>query len=234
MIYALMFVGSLFLLLHLEIGWSYEIFQAVQIVMAAVYVWIIPATVTAMTHGFSLGKLLLRIRVVRLDGGTISTRQSFIRALIAIFEVWMTLGVAGAITVLITKKAQRIGDMLAGTYVVRWVKHRREEPQFEMPAALQTWAQITQTRALPVELGLHIQNHLQMAQKLTLHAREKQALALAASAEKYVAPPVPWGTPPEDFLKALIILRYQIEGKNHDRDVQTQERIMQRVEALKF
>ena len=232
--YGLLLSGTVYLLNEMNLGLADGLWNSLVIVLFSVYIWILPATVTALSRGSSLGKLLMRLRTVRLDGGTISTRQAFIRALAAIFEVWITLGSAAAITIFVSKRAQRIGDMLAGTYVVRWPKRARSEPELTMPAGLQKWAEIAQTSPLPAGLSLNIVNHFKTANKLTAQARNQQAQTLAAAAEKYVSPPAPWGTPPEEFLTALFLVRFQIETVNYQQEAAAEEKLMQRVQTLHF
>lgn len=234
LLYGLLLFGTVYLANDLNFGFSDALWNSLVIVILVSFIWLIPATVTALSRGLSLGKILTGIRVVRLDGGTISTRQAFIRGLLAIFEVWMTLGVVAAITIFATKRAQRVGDLLAGTYVVRWPKHLRSEPELEIAPQLQNWASTVQTSPLPAGLTLNIVNHFKTAKKLTAQARSKQAQVLAAAAEQYVSPPVPWGTPPEEFLAALLLLRSEVETVQNQRDMAVQQKLITRVERLKF
>ncbi|XCB29535.1 RDD family protein [Arcanobacterium hippocoleae] len=199
LLYILCLIGTLYLARDSFNNYTFAVSQAIIISLLAFYIWILPATVVSLSRGSSLGKLLLRVRIVRLDGGTITARQAFIRAMIGIFEIWITLGFAAVAAIFSSKRAQRIGDMVAGTYVVRWPRRALPEPKLDMPPQLIPWAQSVQTRSIPAGLHLNIVNHFKQAKKLTVPARESQAMILAAAAEKYVSPPAPWSTPPEDF-----------------------------------
>ena len=73
--------------------------------------------------GGTFGKRLLKIRVVRADGGSVGYRQAFIRNFarlgwqVPIFGLLFLL--ADAFLLLAQPRRQRIGDLLAETRVVR-------------------------------------------------------------------------------------------------------------------
>ena len=68
--------------------------------------------------GQTVGKMVLGIKVVREDGGRIGTREAVLRTLMRIIDSIGTYLVA-FITVLVSGKNQRLGDMVAKTLVVR-------------------------------------------------------------------------------------------------------------------
>ncbi|WP_284117272.1 RDD family protein, partial [Streptomyces fragilis] len=78
-----------------------------------------PIAVEALTRGRSLGKLALGLRVVRDDGGPIGFRHALVRGLIGMFELILTFGVVACIASLASARGRRLGDVFAGTLVVR-------------------------------------------------------------------------------------------------------------------
>ncbi|HTW53029.1 MAG TPA: RDD family protein [Stellaceae bacterium] len=68
--------------------------------------------------GATAGKLLLKLRVVKADGSPIGWRESILRNVLRIIDGF-ALYLVGFIVVCATAKRQRIGDMAAGTVVVR-------------------------------------------------------------------------------------------------------------------
>jgi uncharacterized RDD family membrane protein YckC len=70
-------------------------------------------------NGQSLGKKAKRIRVVSLDGNQPNIGQYLIRWLFRIVDDMIGSGVIAIVTISLTEKAQRVGDVLAGTTVVR-------------------------------------------------------------------------------------------------------------------
>jgi uncharacterized RDD family membrane protein YckC len=70
-------------------------------------------------NGQSIGKKVKNIRVVSLDGNQPHIGQYIIRWLFRIVDTMMSTGLVAIMTIALTSKGQRIGDMLAGTTVVR-------------------------------------------------------------------------------------------------------------------
>jgi uncharacterized RDD family membrane protein YckC len=87
--------------------------------MAIFLVWWSYFIVCEMTmNGQSIGKRRSRIRVVRVDGGEITFLHSAIRNLLRAVDWLPMLYGVGSVTVLLTKRCQRLGDLAAGTVVV--------------------------------------------------------------------------------------------------------------------
>lgn len=70
---------------------------------------------TESLWGQSLGKKLLKIKVVSIDGSPANPLKIAIRNCIGLFE----RNLIGACFIAISKKKERLGDMVAGTIVVR-------------------------------------------------------------------------------------------------------------------
>ena len=69
-------------------------------------------------NGQSIGKKLIGIKVIGEDGGRPALHQYLIRWLTRPFEVF-SFGLIGLLTVILSKKNQRLGDMAAGTLVIK-------------------------------------------------------------------------------------------------------------------
>ncbi|MGW0560262.1 RDD family protein [Streptomyces sp. NPDC003016] len=78
-----------------------------------------PIAVETLTHGRSLGKMACGLRVVRDDGGPIRFRHALVRGVVGVVEILMTFGVVACIASLVSERGRRIGDVFAGTLVVR-------------------------------------------------------------------------------------------------------------------
>lgn len=72
-----------------------------------------------LASGRTLGKRVTGLRVLRIDGSPVDFRSSAVRNLLRIVDGPLTGYIAGAISVLATSKNQRLGDLAAGTVVVR-------------------------------------------------------------------------------------------------------------------
>ena len=75
----------------------------------------------AWWNGQSLGKKLLRIKVVNEDGSSINLSTSFLRNALRVVDAFFGY-LVGAIFIWRSPKKQRLGDRLAGTIVVKKVK----------------------------------------------------------------------------------------------------------------
>jgi uncharacterized RDD family membrane protein YckC len=69
-------------------------------------------------NGQSLGKKIMRIRVVNMDGGKPSLGQYFIRWLLRPVDFFMTFCLGGLLSVIFSKYSQRLGDLAAGTILI--------------------------------------------------------------------------------------------------------------------
>lgn len=70
-------------------------------------------------NGQSVGKRVMKIKVVSLDGGQASVGQYIIRWLFRLVDFSMTNGLCALISVAVSEKKQRVGDMVAGTTLIR-------------------------------------------------------------------------------------------------------------------
>ena len=68
--------------------------------------------------GKTIGKGLMHIRVVKLDGSKPGFSSFFIRWILRIIDVVLTFGGLAVLTILIRGNGQRIGDIAAGTTVI--------------------------------------------------------------------------------------------------------------------
>jgi len=78
-----------------------------------------------LLDGQTLGKKALRIKVVRLDGKQPSVGNYLLRALLRPIDVTISSGMVGLITILANGKGQRLGDLAAGTTVVKLAPRTR-------------------------------------------------------------------------------------------------------------
>jgi len=183
---------------------------ALTILTIVTVVVVLPTTWETLTRGKSLGKYVMGERVVRLDGGTVRLRHSLIRSLTMFFDLWLLSGVPGLLCALFTSKAQRFGDIFAGTMVIRErvpVAARTTLAGTGMPPYLVGWAASASVTTVPDGLALQARSLVARAPQMTPAASESLASALASELSGYVAPAPPYGTPPLDFLAAVIAER---------------------------
>lgn len=72
----------------------------------------------SLSGGQTLGKYLMKIRVVRVDGSSPSVGDFLLRWLLLPVD-WIFCAALAAFVMLITPRRQRVGDLAAGTMVIR-------------------------------------------------------------------------------------------------------------------
>jgi uncharacterized RDD family membrane protein YckC len=90
----------------------------VKIAIFLLFVLYAPTT-EFLWNGQTIGKRVVGIRVVKRDGTAPRFFDYMIRGIVGVFETSMTMGALSTSAVAVTKRSQRIGDMLADTVVVK-------------------------------------------------------------------------------------------------------------------
>lgn len=226
---------SLWALLWLSSNWvavfgyigEIEVWMMVGVItLIAFWFFIVPVTVETLSNGRSLGKLVFGLRVVRLDGGAISFRHALVRALVGIAELYGTSGAIAALTGMFSRRSQRVGDLLAGTYAQLERLPTPQPLQISLPPQLQPWAAIADVSRLPDRLSRRIRDFFRQAPRLEPGARKQLAGRLARQAKPYVHP-IP-DVDAETFLTGVAVLRRDREW----RGLQTRQRRMDRLEPV--
>ncbi|BDZ38758.1 RDD family protein [Microbacterium suwonense] len=178
---------------------------------AAISFLVLPITVEMALRGRSLGKLAVGGRVVRVDGGAITFRHTFIRALVGVLEIYLTLGGGAVIAGAVTARSQRLGDLVAGTYCQRVRTPRLVEHAPFLPPSLIGWAPIADVARLPDRLARRVSQFLAGAEQLSPAARVRVAQELASEVSAFVSPLPP--VAPEELLRGVTVLRRQREQR---------------------
>ncbi|SFR42028.1 Uncharacterized membrane protein YckC, RDD family [Microbacterium azadirachtae] len=172
---------------------------------------IVPCAIETLTHGRSLGRLAVGGRIVRVDGGAAGFRHAFIRALVGVFETYMTFGAVAFLTGAFTARSQRLGDLVAGTYCQKVRTPRLSPRPIAMPPGLEAWAAIADVARMPDRLARRISQFLDSAPQLLPAARARIAHELLAEASAFISP-VPAASP-EVVLIAATVLRRERERR---------------------
>jgi len=72
----------------------------------------------SLFNGRTVGKMLLQIRVVRIDGTPVHWSHLLVRWMLRLVDIWLFFGSVGILSILFTDKKQRLGDAAAGTVVI--------------------------------------------------------------------------------------------------------------------
>ncbi len=201
---------------------------AVTLTILVLVLVVLPATVETLTHGRSLGKLALGLRAVRDDGGPIRSRHAIARALVGFGEIYMAFGALSAPFVLATHRAKRLGDMVAGTYVINERTALVSAPMAQMPPELAGWAATADLGQLPGPLSLAARSFLSRLDGLSPQARAQLGERLAADLSGLVSPPPPPGTPRERFIAAVLAERRERDSRR----IASEQAQLQRLRAM--
>ncbi|MFD7565023.1 RDD family protein [Streptomyces tendae] len=164
-----------------------------------------PIAVETLSHGRSLGKMACGLRVVRDDGGPIRFRHALVRGLIGVIEILMTFGVIACIASLVSARGRRLGDVFAGTLVVR------ERVPFSSagfipppPPWLAGRFSGLDLSAVPDDLWLAVRQYLARTGQLDPRVGWAMAERLAADVAARTGAPVPREVPPPAYLAAVL------------------------------
>ncbi|MEV3856635.1 RDD family protein [Streptomyces sp. NPDC050095] len=165
----------------------------------------VPIAVETLSHGRSLGKLACGLRVVRDDGGPIRFRHALVRGAVGVVEILMTFGVVACIASLVSARGRRVGDVFAGTLVVR---ERVPTGQAAFVPPPPPWlvgrfAQLDLS-AVPEGLWLAVRQYLTRMGQLDPQVGWGVAQRLAADIAAHTGAPAPSDVPPAAFLAAVM------------------------------
>lgn len=176
-----------------------------------------PLICETLGRGRTVGKIALGLRVVADDGGPERFRQALVRALAGVIECWLLFGVPALITSMLSSRGKRLGDVFAGTFVVRERAPKAAAPYAMAGSAsprganihpsLRSWAATLDLSGLPEQLAASAASYLSRFWQLNEAAREQIGQRLAADVAARVSPPAPVAVTPADFLYTVLAER---------------------------
>ena len=178
-----------------------------------------PVVFETVLRGRTPGKAALGLRVVTVEGAPERFRHAAIRAALGLVDFILTSGVAAVLTTLLSKRHQRLGDMVAGTVVLR-ERSAAAAPQasrFRVPPGAESYAATLDPSGLPARDYEAIREFLLRAAALEHLARSNLARQLATSIAGKLGHTPPSNVSPELFLMCLAA-RYQERERGGNTD----------------
>jgi uncharacterized RDD family membrane protein YckC len=164
-----------------------------------------PIAVETLTHGRSLGKLACGLRVVRDDGGPIRFRHALVRGAMGAVEILASFGVIACIASLVSARGRRVGDVFAGTLVVRErVPAARTAAVPPPPPWLVGRFAELDLSGVPDGLWLAVRQYLSRMRELDAAVSRSMAERLAGDLAACTGAPAPQGVPPAAYLAAVV------------------------------
>ncbi|MFE6786155.1 RDD family protein [Streptomyces sp. NPDC057680] len=173
-----------------------------------------PIAVETLSHGRSLGKLACGLRVVRDDGGPIRFRHALVRGAMGVVEILMTFGVVACVASLVSERGRRLGDVFAGTLVVRErIPAARALAVPPPPPWLVGRFAGLDLSAVPESLWLEIRQYLTRARELDPAVGRQLAERLADELVARTGTPPPPGVPADAYLAGVVAERQTREAR---------------------
>ena len=163
------------------------------------------------SKGRTIGKAAVGIRVIRSDGRPIDVWSSVIRNLLRLIDEIFSFGLIATISIFVTRRGQRLGDLAAGTVVIR------ERTFKAAPDPLPDWATDANAPFLHWDTSAVSQDELALvrsflARRSMLDSRAR--LDLASQLAGRIRPRVPaapdWSD--EQFLVSVVAARVRRAG----------------------
>ncbi len=188
---------------------------------------VLPTAVETLSRGKSLGHWALGLRTVRDDAGPIGFRHAFTRSLVGVVEIFVFFGVPAIVCAAISRKDKRVGDLVAGTYVIRDRRSLEVAGTAIMPPHLAEWARTADIGVLTDHQAMLIRGFLHQAPSIRDDAlRAALARQLVQTLAPYISPAPPAGANDVDVLNAVAAQRRQREWLRLQRDEELRRRVL--------
>lgn len=180
-------------------------------IAAFAVIWGYHVVFETFRDGQTPGKSRLGIRVRDSEGGPVLFREAAVRNLIRPIDEWLTAFLGALISIVRSRRNQRIGDHAAGTLVIRDPTEPVESARTDLLFSEATWRLVDQasswdTTQLSAEEFAAARQFLARRKELPAQKRQELALQLAAALRAKVPGADP-GLPPERLIEALVALR---------------------------
>ncbi len=113
------FLGIWGLLISVVVQNGFEPGKVVILILFGLPVVIYHPVMEIFFNGQSVGKMMMKIRVMKTDGSTPSVTSYLLRWLFRLIDVTASGGSVAVTSIAFTEKSQRLGDLAAGTTVIR-------------------------------------------------------------------------------------------------------------------
>ncbi|RKE19336.1 putative RDD family membrane protein YckC [Streptomyces sp. TLI_171] len=174
---------------------------------------LLPVLIETLSHGRSLGKAAMGLRVVRADGGPIRFRHALVRGVIGVLEFGLS-AVPAVLSSLFSTNGRRLGDIFGGTMVIRERLPQSARDQGRVPPvppqvmhALGADLVALDLTAVPDGLWQSSRQLLGRMHELDQSVAAGLADRLAADVAQRTGWPVPAGLPPMVYLGAVLMER---------------------------
>jgi uncharacterized RDD family membrane protein YckC len=187
------------------------VFGATRVGLAGVYAGLFlvafgyPIAMETLWRGRTLGKAAMGLRVVTVEGAPVRFRHALVRCALGLIDFWATSGAVAVLCVLATRRNQRLGDLAAGTLVLR-ERHSRQSLSavtFWVPRGWERYAATLDVSAVTPADYEAVRSFLMRAATLDPWTRERLARDIANAVLPRLHHQPPPGVPAEVFLACV-------------------------------
>lgn len=183
----------------------------VVIVSSFLILLVYPVVCETFWNGKTVGKMLVGLRVVTVEGAPVRFRHAAIRAALGLVDFLVGLGAVAILSALGTRRSQRLGDLAAGTIVIRERKDggAAQPILFQPPTGWEAYAGALDVGPLSDEDYVVVRSFLLRVHELQREHRDARAGELARYVAAKLRVEVPAGHAPETFL-VVVAAAYQV------------------------
>ena len=201
--------GAVLFALLIAIGLTASGSAGVVVVVIGVAVTILgyPVLCESVMRGRTPGKAALGLRVVTVEGAPTAPRHAFIRSILGVIDFLVPFpgGLLAVTSALLSPRSQRLGDLVAGTIVLR-ERSATAAPAaiwFNPPWGLESYSTSLDVSSVSDEQFNVIRAFLLRVHELTPNARATLAYRLASPIADAMHHRAPTGVHPEPFLVSV-------------------------------
>ena len=203
----LAFLGTFSNFLFIATGGNETGFLIGLLIVTFLALFAYPAVLEAMAHGRTLGKMAIGLRVVTVEGAPVRFRHTSVRSMMQLIDIVLTFGGAAIASSVVSKRGQRLGDILAGTMVIR---ERRaasvlaeQAVRFPNPRGLDELVLSIDPSPLGPGQAALLRGFLIRVTELDPAARASIAARLSQRVSHHLGQPLPPGLHPETWLACV-------------------------------
>jgi uncharacterized RDD family membrane protein YckC len=163
---------------------TFFVLGGLTLIVTLVMVWAYFILLEWLWNGQTIGKRAYRLRVINEDGSPARFTAVLIRNLLRLVDFLPALYGVGVLVIVLSPKSQRLGDLAAGTYVVR--APRPQVDWFSLRTVTPLGAGLTaETRRMPGEAQRLVREFVARESQLGETERARIAAVIAAKLRTY-------------------------------------------------
>lgn len=208
--FVVLLMFGIFLVERSELGLPEWVGFVAFLLLLFAFTWGYPVAFETLWRGRTPGKAALGLRVVTTEGAPVRFRHAAIRAVLALVDFYASAGAVAVLSVLLSRRQQRLGDLVAGTLVLRerTAAGAVRPVQFSVPRGAEAYATTVDPSGVTGDDYGAVRAFLLRAATLRGDARAGLGAELASKLAAKVGHTPPPGVTPELFL-VVLAARYQ-------------------------